>query len=53
MGQNKTFTIKALKECAEFLPYKDVISALFISQEKATKEEVREAIDEYLNKEVK
>ena len=47
-----SYTIEALKKSTEFAPYADLISALFISQQKATKEEVRQAIQNYLNKEV-
>lgn len=50
---SKTYPIEALKKSTEFSGYSNLISALFISQKEATKEEVREAINAYLNKEVK
>lgn len=53
MGVENSFTIEALKKCAEFAPYADLISALFSSQERATKRQVRQAIQKYLNREVK
>ena len=49
---NKSYPIEALKKSTEFSGYADLISALFISRSSATKEEVREAIQNYLNKEV-
>lgn len=47
-----SYTIEALKKSNEFAPYADLITALFISKQKATKEEVRQAIQDYLNREV-
>lgn len=52
MAQNKQYTIEALKRSTEFEGYKNLLSALFNSQDKATKEEVRQAIQEYLDREV-
>lgn len=52
MAIENSYTIDALKKCAEFEGYKDLVGALFASQEKATKQEVRQAIEKYLNREV-
>lgn len=47
------FTIEALAKSKEYAGYSDLVRALFISRDKATKSEVDSAIENYLQRGIK